>query len=137
MEGLEERQAEDDELFPAGIVFQGYPSSGRREPTESRDAATAFLTDKDLFIRALALSPPIFDDWVRDCGFLVTLTCAIINAVTSCQRLPTLKIGIGEMVLASCQRAAEMQRIANTIGNRLRLLFGGESGIAITHETIT
>jgi hypothetical protein len=69
VEGLEERQAEDDELFPVGIVFQGYPSSGRSEAMESRDAAAAFLTDTDLFIRALALSPPIFDEWLRDCGF--------------------------------------------------------------------
>lgn len=36
---------------------------------ELRDAAAAFLTDKDLFIRALALSPAIFDEWLRDCGF--------------------------------------------------------------------
>jgi hypothetical protein len=70
VKGLEERQAEDDELFPAGIVFEGYPSSGRTEAIESRDAAAAFLTDKDLFIRALTLSPAIFDEWVRDCGFV-------------------------------------------------------------------
>jgi hypothetical protein len=69
VEGLEERQAEDDELFPAGIVFEGYPSSGRTEAIAGRDVSAAFLTEKDLFIRALALSPSIFDDWVRDCGF--------------------------------------------------------------------
>ena len=69
VEGLEERQAEDDELFPVGIVFEGYPSSGRTEAVEARDASAAFLTDKDLFIRALALSPPIFDEWLRDCRF--------------------------------------------------------------------
>jgi hypothetical protein len=69
VEGFEERQAEDDELFPSGIVFQGYPSSGRAEVMESRDAAAAFLTDKDLFVRALALTPAIFDEWIRDCGF--------------------------------------------------------------------
>ena len=34
VEGLEERQAEDDELFPVGIVFEGYPSSGRTEAIE-------------------------------------------------------------------------------------------------------
>jgi hypothetical protein len=68
VEGHEERQAEDDDLYPVGIVFEGYPSSGRSEAIESRDAAAAFLTDKDLFIRALALSPAVFDDWVRDCG---------------------------------------------------------------------
>jgi len=67
VEGLEERQAEDDELFPVGIVFEGYPSSGRTEAVEARDASAAFLTDKDLFIRALALSPRIFDEWLRDC----------------------------------------------------------------------
>ena len=67
--GLEEREAEDDEFFPVGIVFEGYPSSGRTEANESRDASASFLTGKDLFIRALALSPAIFDQWVRDCGF--------------------------------------------------------------------
>ncbi len=69
VEGLEERQAEDDELFPVGIVFEGYPSSGRTEAIETRDAGAAFLTERDLFIRALALAPSIFDEWVRDCGF--------------------------------------------------------------------
>jgi hypothetical protein len=69
VEGLEERQVEDDELFPAGIVFQGYPSSGRTDAIEARDPSAAFLTEKDLFIRALALSPQIFDEWTRDCGF--------------------------------------------------------------------
>jgi hypothetical protein len=69
VEGLEERQAKDNELFPVGIVFEGYPSSGRPRAVEARDASAAFLTDKDLFIRALALSPPIFDEWLRDCGF--------------------------------------------------------------------
>ena len=69
VEGLEERHAEDDELFPVGIVFEGYPSSGRTEAIELRDAAAAFLTERDLFIRALALAPSIFDEWVRDCGF--------------------------------------------------------------------
>jgi len=69
VEGLEERQAEDDELAHVGIVFEGYPSSGRAEAIDARDAAAAFLTDKDLFIRALALTPSMFDEWVRDCGF--------------------------------------------------------------------
>jgi hypothetical protein len=69
VEGLEEREAEDDELFPVGIVFEGYPSSGRVEASESRDAAASFLTGKDLFIRALALTPKIFDQWVCDSGF--------------------------------------------------------------------
>ena len=69
VEGLEEREAEDDELFPVGIVFEGYPSSGRIEANESRDTAASFLTGKHLFIRALALNPAIFDQWVRDCGF--------------------------------------------------------------------
>jgi hypothetical protein len=61
VEGLEEREAEDDELC--------YPSSGRTEAKESRDAAASFLNGKDVFVRALALSPAIFDEWVRDCGF--------------------------------------------------------------------
>lgn len=69
VEGTEEREAEDDELFPAGIVFEGFPSTGREDALAGRDVASAFLTDSDLFIRAYRLTPEIFDEWVRDCGF--------------------------------------------------------------------
>jgi hypothetical protein len=68
-EGRKEREAEDDELFPVGIVFEGYPSSGRPERGRARDASAAFLNEKDLFIRALALTPVIFDEWIYECGF--------------------------------------------------------------------
>jgi hypothetical protein len=68
VEGHEEHDAEDEDLFPAGIVFEGYPSSGRFEASEARGAAAAFLNGKDLFIRALALTPTIFDEWVRECS---------------------------------------------------------------------
>jgi hypothetical protein len=69
VEGLEEHEVEDDELFPVGIVFEGYPASGRFDVGEGRDATIAFLNEKDLFVRALALTPAIFDEWIRECGF--------------------------------------------------------------------
>jgi len=68
VEGKEERDAEDEELFPVGIVYEGYPSSGRPDNTGARDAAQAFLNQNDLFIRALALTPAIFDEWLAACG---------------------------------------------------------------------
>jgi hypothetical protein len=69
VEGQEEHEAEDDDLFPVGVVYQGYPSSGRSNVGEARDATIGFLNEKDLFIRALALTSAIFDEWVRECGF--------------------------------------------------------------------
>lgn len=66
-EGMQERKVEEHELFPVGIVFEGFPSSGRDDVAASRDAASAFLSDKDLFVRALTLTPEIFDEWVREC----------------------------------------------------------------------
>jgi hypothetical protein len=135
VEGQEEHEAEAEELFSVGIVFEGYPSSGRFDVGEARDATIAvlcckrherreiearigkprderfeartagngcgrrrhrcrcgrrhhaqaarfalcarpsqgtvveFLNETDLFIRALALTPAIFDEWIRECGF--------------------------------------------------------------------
>jgi hypothetical protein len=57
-------EAEDRDFFHVGIIFEGFPSSGRREVTDT-DASAAFLTDSDLFFRALTLTPEIFDDWLR------------------------------------------------------------------------
>jgi hypothetical protein len=68
VKGFKEGNREDDELFPVGIVFEGFPSIGREDALANRDVAAAFLSDKDLFIRAHALTPEIFDEWVRDCG---------------------------------------------------------------------
>ena len=48
VEGQEEHEIEDEELFPVGIVFEGYPSSGRFDVGEARDATIAFLTSQGL-----------------------------------------------------------------------------------------
>ncbi len=61
VEGHEQRQVEDDELFPIGIIFEGFPSSGRTDVQTSTTTISTFLTDKDLFFRALTLTPEIFD----------------------------------------------------------------------------
>ena len=68
VEGHEQREVEDEELFPIGIIFQGYPSSGRLDVQSGTDAASAFLTDKDLFFRALMLTPELFDEWLQKAG---------------------------------------------------------------------
>jgi hypothetical protein len=39
-EGPEERSVEDEELFPIGITFQGFPSSGREEANTRRGHRT-------------------------------------------------------------------------------------------------
>jgi hypothetical protein len=68
VEGHEERDAEDDDLFPIGIIFEGFPGSGRPDAQGRRDPASAFLTDRDLFFRALTLTPEIFDEWLQMAG---------------------------------------------------------------------
>ncbi|GIK97834.1 MAG: hypothetical protein BroJett029_20430 [Alphaproteobacteria bacterium] len=41
VEGAEQRTIEDDELLPVGLIFEGFPSSGKPESEGSRDAASA------------------------------------------------------------------------------------------------
>jgi hypothetical protein len=67
VEGPEERDVEDDALFPVGIVFQGFPSTGRPDVpgAQQRDPNEAFLNNRDLFFRALALTPDTFDEWLH------------------------------------------------------------------------
>lgn len=67
-EGHEQREVQDEELFPIGIIFEGFPSSGRADMQGSRDFASAFLTDRDLFFRALMLTPENFDEWLQKAG---------------------------------------------------------------------
>jgi hypothetical protein len=44
-------------LFPVGIVFEGGPSSAKAE-------ASFISTENNIFIRGLALTPEIFEDWL-------------------------------------------------------------------------
>jgi hypothetical protein len=67
---LEGETVEDTDLIPVGIVFEGYPSSGRPDVMQGRDTGSAFLKAEDLFFRALTLTPDFFDEWLRDCGLL-------------------------------------------------------------------
>jgi hypothetical protein len=70
VEKPEQRYVEDDELFPVGIVFEGFPGTGRPDVpgAPQRDPKEAFLNEQDLFFRALALTPDIFDEWLRESG---------------------------------------------------------------------
>ncbi|MEK8093039.1 hypothetical protein WOC76_10965 [Methylocystis sp. IM3] len=68
VEGHAERQVEDEELFPVGIIFEGHPSSGRADMEGSKDGASVFLTERDLFFRALTLTPELFDEWLQKAG---------------------------------------------------------------------
>ncbi len=62
VEGMEERP--DEEMFPVGIIFEGYPSSGRVEVTAGAGPSSGFLGDRDIFFRALTLTPEAFDHWL-------------------------------------------------------------------------
>ena len=52
----------DEDLLPVGIIFEGYPGSGRAD--QIADPAAAYLTDRDIFFRGLILTPDSFDHWL-------------------------------------------------------------------------
>ena len=61
-------KVEDDELFPVGIVYEGCPSTHRAREPDVEDAGRPIFSEQDVFIRALMLTPGIFDDWLERCG---------------------------------------------------------------------
>jgi hypothetical protein len=61
---------EEEILVPVGIVFEGYPST--KKQAEARANSTAFLDEHDIFIRALTLTPEIFEEWLRRAKLLKT-----------------------------------------------------------------
>jgi hypothetical protein len=63
IEGVGKKEVEDEELLPIGIIFEGYPSTKKRN--DELDVSSAFLTEKDLFFRGLMLTPERFDDWLK------------------------------------------------------------------------
>ena len=69
IEASERHEVEDDELFPVGIVYEGSPSTHRMREQEGEQAAAAIFSDRDIFVRALKLTPDIFDDWLERSGF--------------------------------------------------------------------
>ena len=68
IEGSERTEVEDDELFPVGIVYEGSPSTHRAREHDVEHAGNSIFSDRDIFIRALMLTPGIFDDWLERCG---------------------------------------------------------------------
>ena len=68
-EGRERREVNDEEVSPVGIVYGGFPGANRASKLSEQASEDAFLTERDILIRALKLTPDVFDDWVRRCGF--------------------------------------------------------------------
>jgi hypothetical protein len=50
------------ELMPAGIIFEGYPSTKTEAEARSADS---FLDERDIFFRALTLTPERFAEWLK------------------------------------------------------------------------
>ena len=68
VEGSDQREVQDDELFPVGIVFEGFPSKEQAIDQYNEEATGAFLTQRDIFIRGVILTPDTFDDWLKKSG---------------------------------------------------------------------
>ena len=69
MGGTEGSEVDDEDLLPIGIVYEGSPSSTQTKEQTEEQAASAILTDRDISIRALKLTPNTFDDWLERSGF--------------------------------------------------------------------
>ena len=67
--GQERRKVEDEDVFPVGIVCGGFPGANRASEPSEEVSGDAFLTEGDIMIQALKLTPDVFDDWMRRCGF--------------------------------------------------------------------
>ena len=65
IEGSNRTEVEDDELFPVGIVYEGCPSTHRAREPDVEDVGRPIFSERDVFIRALMLTPGIFDDWLE------------------------------------------------------------------------
>lgn len=68
MEGSGQPEVQDEELFPVGIVFGGSPSKKQAIDQNNAEATGAFLTERDILIRAVMLTPDTFDDWLKKSG---------------------------------------------------------------------
>ena len=68
IEGSARTEVKDEELFPVGIVYEGSPSTHRAPERDVEDARGSIFSDRDIFIRALMLTPGRFDDWLEKCG---------------------------------------------------------------------
>lgn len=68
MEGSAQPEVQDEELLPVGIVFGGFPSKKQAIDQYDAEATSAFLTERDILIRAVMLTPDTFDDWLKKSG---------------------------------------------------------------------
>ena len=68
IEGSDRTEFEDDELFPVGIVYEGFPATHRAREPGVEDAGRSIFSKRHVFIRAQMLTPGIFDDWLERCG---------------------------------------------------------------------
>ena len=64
VEGSDQREVQDEELFPVGIVFEGFPSTEQAIERNNEEAASALFSQQDIFIRGVMLTPDTFDDWL-------------------------------------------------------------------------
>ena len=68
IEGSEKREVQDEKLFPVGIVSEGFPSTKQAIDRNNEEATSAFLTQRDILIRVITLTPDIFDVWLEKSG---------------------------------------------------------------------
>lgn len=68
IEGSDRTEVEDDELLPVGIVYEGYPSTHRGGEHNVEQANDSIFSERHIFIRALMLTPGIFDAWLERSG---------------------------------------------------------------------
>ncbi|MBR9882378.1 MAG: hypothetical protein GYB21_01425 [Oceanospirillales bacterium] len=59
--------ADGQEITLIGIVYEGSPGSSKEWENRGNES---FLTRKDIQIRAYTLTPEIFEDWLREVGYL-------------------------------------------------------------------
>ena len=68
VEGSIQRELQDDELFPVGIVFEDSDSTNQANNRNNEEAVDTFVTPRDILIRAVMLKPDTFDYWVKNSG---------------------------------------------------------------------
>ena len=68
VEGNDQREVQDEELFPVGIVIEGFPSTEQAIERNNEEAASALFSQQDIFIRGVMLTPDTFDDWLTKSG---------------------------------------------------------------------
>lgn len=57
--------ADEENLVPIGIVYEGFPGSTKEGGSNEEGSMGTIFNDRDIFIRALTLTPNTFDDWLH------------------------------------------------------------------------